>query len=332
MPLHHVSASPKKLREQPPGSSSERLRPIWIASYPRSGNTFLRILLQNSFRLVSYSLYRLEGQDHPDPSAEALEEAPPLPRDWRSRVSTAREATLTMIKTHGLPEDDAPAIYLVRDGRAAIHSYYHYHQKFAFEQPSLTEVIAGACQFGSWSDHVRAWKPRTRPNTLLLHYEDLVARPEEAIGAVAHFLERQPIPGPLPSFAELQQRSPAFFRRGVNQDFHTEWSPAQMRLFNQRHGVTMKEFGYELVQSEGPMDAAGIELAESATRLHACYLEQLTNAGLLTARQKELEQTVARLTREKNSLTAKLLRYEELWQRGWVRFGRKLGMFGRNGK
>src|SRR5215831_12052468 len=37
----------KNLSETRGNSFPRGIRPIWIASYPRSGNTFLRILLQN---------------------------------------------------------------------------------------------------------------------------------------------------------------------------------------------------------------------------------------------------------------------------------------------
>src|SRR5690242_8668498 len=114
-----------------PDSFEPGARLVWIASYPRSGNTFLRIILQNVFRLASYSLYRLEGQNHHDPSAEALETAPFLPKNWRQLISSRNEeGKPVLIKTHGPPDDDGAAIYLIRDGRAAIQSYYHYHQKY----------------------------------------------------------------------------------------------------------------------------------------------------------------------------------------------------------
>src|SRR5436189_1321267 len=101
--------------------------PVWIASYPRSGNTFLRIILENVFRMTSYSVYNVEGQNYQDPSAEALEEAPFLPRNWRQSISRTADRKAVPIKTHDRPEDQGPAIYIIRDGRAVIHSYYHYH-------------------------------------------------------------------------------------------------------------------------------------------------------------------------------------------------------------
>src|SRR5262249_19570975 len=158
-------------------------------------------------------------------------------------------AKTLLIKTHGPNEPKGRAIYVVRDGRASIDSYYHYHKKYAFEQPSLTEVIAGACQFGSWSEHYLAWRPNKRPNTLFLRYEDLIKKPEEIVGQLAQFLERDAGNGHLPSFEELKARAPTFFRRGDNQDFLSQWTPQQMALFNRLHGAVMEELGYTLAQT-----------------------------------------------------------------------------------
>src|SRR5258708_40306388 len=91
-------------------------RPVWIASYPRSGNTFLRILLERVFEMPSYSAYYVEGTEHRDPSAEALQEAPRLPWNWRGRLTDSDAAPQIVIKTHDLPTDKAPAIFIARDG------------------------------------------------------------------------------------------------------------------------------------------------------------------------------------------------------------------------
>jgi hypothetical protein len=302
---------------------TQGIRPLWIASYPRSGNTFLRIILENSFHLPSYSVYHLEGDKHPDPSAEALESAPLLPQNWRDLLRSAGDFPVVPIKTHGPPTDEARAIFIARDGRAAISSYYHYHKKFAFEQPSLTEVIAGACQFGSWSDHYWAWHPRTRPNTLLLQYEELVSRPEEIIPGLSKFLGLEPKAGSLPKFDELQQRSPAFFRRGRNADYLNEWTPLQMALFNQIHAAAMGDLGFPLVTSAEPATGAINELAQSAARLHRMYLQQLSNVGRSIADRQQDVQRLSGQVREISQPIEQILK--PMLKTRWVRLGMAIG-------
>src|SRR3546814_7459149 len=66
------------------------------------------------------------------------------------------------------PTDDAPAIYVVRDGRSSIVSYWHYLQTFGNYQVDLKDVVLGNVPFGSWSEHVERWSPDRRRATLLL--------------------------------------------------------------------------------------------------------------------------------------------------------------------
>jgi hypothetical protein len=315
------------------------ISPVWIASYPRSGNTFLRILLQNIFGLLSYSLYRIEGDTHPDPSADALDESPYLPANWRKRIRDDGTAALTLIKTHDPPEDGHRAIYLIRDGRPAIHSYYHYTQKYAFEKVSLTDMIAGACQFGGWSDHYGSWRPQTRPHTLFLRYEDLVANPMDIIPKLAEFLKTAPVGGSLPTFEELQRKQPTFFRRGQNTDFATEWTPGQLALFNELHGPVMQQLGYSLApatESAAPMTK---ELARTGARLYKDRLDHLGRLGSaaqvsqqLAGQLEESVKQAVKLGAENAELTQKLdqksqdlaesqRKHSRLMDRRWVKIG-----------
>jgi len=298
-------------------------RPVWIASYPRSGNTFLRIILRDAFRLSSYSLYYVEGDTHHDPSAEALEQAPLLPRNWKGSLVSDPAAPLILIKTHDPPSDQSLAIFIARDGRAAIHSYYHYHEKYAFEQPSLTEIIAGACQFGSWSEHYRAWRPKSRPNTLLILYDDLVANPQAVIQALAGFLNLTPAKACLPEFHELQRKLPSFFRRGQNSDYLSEWTSAHMSLFNHLHGGAMQELGFPTTPVAGSSEGVLGELAGSAARLHKLYLEQLTRLGRADITHQEhirhLSSQIRQLSRQ---LEQKL---EPRLKTRWLRVGLEFG-------
>ena len=81
---------------------------IWLASFPRSGNTFFRIIL--------YEVYGIESSAfHRDPN----------------RKLNLHYDRYPVVKTHLLPNqlipDDSniPAVYLVRDGRDALVSMAH---------------------------------------------------------------------------------------------------------------------------------------------------------------------------------------------------------------
>ena len=145
------------------------------------------------------------------------------------------------VKTHDLPADDFPAIYVIRDGRAAIVSYYHMLRDFTEMKPSLEDIISGAVWPGSWSAHVDAWL--TREKTLQLRYEDLVSNPEAQCKKIAAFLAVEQIAPFSQSFEKLQQHDPKLFRRGSNERNIAEIEPYTAE-FLKAQGAMMNRLGY----------------------------------------------------------------------------------------
>lgn len=218
---------------------------VWLASYPRSGNTLLRILLNRCFQVETLSVY---DDYFGDGSDKVFERVVAHRRHGLDRAAIRAQAAAApgpvFLKTHDLPDDKSRAIYIVRDGRASIVSYRHYLQDFGGVQPSLADVIQGNVQFGSWSEHVRAWALSWRPNTLVLRYENLTSAPDRAMAQIADFLE---LPAPAPAqldFAELHAAMPQFFRAGSNQKNLAELQGPDLDLFWARHGAVMQQFGY----------------------------------------------------------------------------------------
>jgi hypothetical protein len=239
---------------------------VYLASYPRSGNTLLRMILWQCFGLKTVSAY--------DESVR-LERCPA----WLSLVGTVEhwnKALLTKInaeqgvlpfKTHDHPENtpdpDAPAIYIIRDGREVCVSYWRYQRDVLGDRAiTLTDVIRGQCQFGSWSDHVKAWNPnpprwsradtgsvvayQNRENgvTGVFHYETMKARPEVAARMIWHKLGRKPTGQALTSWDQLHKADPAFFRSGSNDTWRELMTNDDLTLFWDLHGETMREYGY----------------------------------------------------------------------------------------
>jgi len=91
----------------------------WLASYPRSGNTLLRIILKRCFGLTSQSVY--DDAEFSDATLrdvvghEAVGDDPA-----RFLRQAQKERRRLYVKTHEPPPADRhPVIYVVRDGRAA---------------------------------------------------------------------------------------------------------------------------------------------------------------------------------------------------------------------
>lgn len=222
---------------------------IWLASFPRSGNTLLRQVLAGVFHLPCFSDEEADlKQIAWSPAVQQWVGMQRVDGPWTDFYRESTEsAGLKLVKTHRLPCDDQPAIYVVRDGRSALTSYDAFHQSFtaASEAPDLMELVLGLDFYGSWSDHFRAWMGR-RGNTLLVRYEDLVNPTPETLGRLAEFIKVQPIVESWHNpFEELHSMEPRFFRRGVVAWEAPEvWTTAVDQIFLLCHGDLMVQLGY----------------------------------------------------------------------------------------
>jgi len=215
----------------------------WLASYPRSGNTLLRLILKHCFGLSSQSLY--QDQDFADPDVRTLVGHEDIGSNARQFVAMARRAGRNLyVKTHEPPAaDQRPAIYVVRDGRSAVVSHTHYLREVLHRDVSLADVITGKAG-QSWSQHVRAWAMPLRANTLVVRYENLTTARPDVLAQIAGFIGRPLQRGFDLSFDHLHALHPAFFRRGCDAANIAEMKGASSRLFDQHHGDMLRAMGF----------------------------------------------------------------------------------------
>lgn len=229
---------------------------VWLASFPRSGNTYFRLLLHQLYGVSTRELY---AKTLPEENAETATVIANWVgfEEWDSVESLMADPRPTFIKTHELPTDDSPAVYIVRDGRDAIVSYAHFILDFE-EKPSpedyprvyrerVRQLITSKTHFGGWSEHVRAWMSRSAP-TAVIRYRDLLKEPEhwttEAIKELNIDLttatDRE-----LPTFDHLKEQEPKFFRRGKVGSFQDEMTKEEEELFWRHHHFVMEHLGFE---------------------------------------------------------------------------------------
>jgi hypothetical protein len=235
---------------------------IWLASYPRSGNTFFRALLKHVYDVIAYEPY---------PSDPAL--AAPFKEiigDGQLSLSLAemsRRDDRYIVKTHDMPADDYPAIYLVRDGRDALLS----HARFVHDYDRVSANPNGyygtlrqlieTPPFGGWSGNVTAWTNR-RASTVVVKFEELIAAPlhelRRSMSAIGCELPEIRSTDPA-SFKELHRKIPQFFRSGRIGAWREELPDHLHALFWHRHGDAMRRIGYtdgglsaiEICQADG---------------------------------------------------------------------------------
>lgn len=157
---------------------------VFIVSYPRSGNTWVRFLISDLTCRVSHANFL------------SVERA--IPDIYRSReLQLLLTRRPRILKSHE-PFDERyrRVIYLIRDPRDVVVSYYQY-QKMMDYIPASTSMqdfaeafIEGKVAFGSWQDHVEGWTDRRYNNAdmLLSRYEDLLHEPVRQVKGFAAFL------------------------------------------------------------------------------------------------------------------------------------------------
>lgn len=220
---------------------------IWLASYPRSGNTLLRIILKSVFQQRTFSKYNDVNDIGAD--ARTAEEVGHLglTAAWDEAYKTMLAGEhLHLVKTHDAPEDSGKAIYVVRDGRSTCRSFHHYMKDFPFLAMEYTvrDVVAGFTPFGSWGNHLETWQPLQRPDTLLVKYEDLVGNPSIEIQRIASFTGLTPLADWHNNFEQLHELNPRFFRAGALNDPASALEPEDDDIFWAQHGDWMRRLDY----------------------------------------------------------------------------------------
>ena len=218
---------------------------IWLASYPRSGNTFLRVVLNRVFGIKTYSIYDDESDIGADKKLSDVVGHEFLPAGFNLQQARSSEQNY-FIKTHDSPEHiaDDKVIYLLRDGRESTLSYRRYLMDYHAQSISLRDVIRGRVMFGAWGQHVSTWNPEERSNTLLLRFEELITDPNAAAELIAEYTGLKPVCGTVPSFQELHEKGPKFFRSGQKNSWKKEYSQADHYAFWLQNYEQMMRFGY----------------------------------------------------------------------------------------
>lgn len=224
---------------------------IWIASFPRSGNTFLRNIL--------FEVYGLESSTyHLDPN----------------HIKDDHYDDFPFVKTHLLPNqlpkqnDSIQSIYIIRDGRDVMCSIAH-HKKDIIQPgtdflSNMKEAIIAekGSYFGGWSVNVLQWVEKA---DIVIRYEDLVQNTRETFERIEKIFKLPKANWDrLPSFKEMKSRvnqygssissdkpleeklslSKRNFRKGKIGSWKEEMPEDLLDLFWHYHGDIMEMLGY----------------------------------------------------------------------------------------
>ena len=201
-------------------------RITWLASYPKSGNTWLRAIVDRIVRPEQPFDLNALGETAPAFSGLTerfiLEHGIEVPlsapgeirRYWAptQHAVCSRSAQDVFLKTHNVaakfdcglfpdPTLTRSAIYIVRDPRdVAISFAHHYRQPLGLAVAALCtssafnfkpQQIGRTELLTSWGEHVAGWTASKRFPLLVLRFEDLLTNAEAGVRRIAEFLGRE---------------------------------------------------------------------------------------------------------------------------------------------
>ncbi len=234
---------------------------VFIIGYPKSGHTWFQCLVAGVIYNVDldYAPYSFVWELVPEHSV---------------RPYYFRYGTPMFFKTHDVPRPKyRRVVYLVRDGRDAVTSYYHHLESVRRQKGQKTKFLKvaqgelGAFPHKKWHEHVEAWLANPcDAQMLIVKYEDLrqdtvrqlqrfcafagVEREEaflRKVAAMASFermREKEQAQGGLDKPKKDRPRPAAFVRRGAIGSYKDEMPPEVLEVFMHEAGDTLRKLGY----------------------------------------------------------------------------------------
>ncbi|XP_042301276.1 amine sulfotransferase-like [Sceloporus undulatus] len=166
---------------------------VFLVTYPKSGTVWTQNIL---------SLIYHEGHQNGTEEADLIDRVPWLECKFRN-VDYATRTSPRLFATHlpyylvpkGLRNGRAKVIYVARNPKDALVSYYHYSKlniyiKDAQDFDILMEsFLAGKVPAGLWLDHIDGWSThRDNFNILFLTYEEMKKDLRSSVLKICNFL------------------------------------------------------------------------------------------------------------------------------------------------
>ncbi|MEL6197191.1 MAG: sulfotransferase domain-containing protein [Pseudomonadota bacterium] len=202
---------------------SDLQRIIWLASFPKSGNTWLRSFLATYFHppgqapdintLRRFTTGDVRGDFYERASGRVPFTSPDLEdflavRQKAVRLIAASKAGLHFVKTHSpvrrtgrfvlVPPDlTAGALYIIRNPFDVAQSYRRHlgctmdETIVAMANPNwINRTPAGVCEvIGRWDTHIESWTAAPGLMRHVIRYEDMIGDPEATFRALLGFLK-----------------------------------------------------------------------------------------------------------------------------------------------
>ena len=196
---------------------------IWLASYPKSGNTWVRSMISSllysndgtfNFELIK-KVKQFPEKEYFKDFISDFGNFDAIKQNWITAQNYINlDNKIKIFKTHQGKynvgkdsftnnENTLGTIYIVRDPRTLVSSISNHFTLNLNEAANflMTPQIVGnskkwqdnkigmKCLLGKWNDHYRSWT-RDLSNLLLIKYEDLIHSPENELDKIIEFLKK----------------------------------------------------------------------------------------------------------------------------------------------
>ena len=199
---------------------------IWIASYPKSGNTWVRSLLSTylytedgifNFNLLK-KILKFPSKKYLEFFTEDFSDIKKISEYWiaaQNRINLYNENESIFLKTHSAlctlennsftnKANTQAVIYIVRDPRNVItsisnHYSFNIEESYNFMIDNSRMLVAdkwGGKNFGisemlgSWSQHYKSWQNIKFAPILNIKYENLINDTKNSLITIINFLQR----------------------------------------------------------------------------------------------------------------------------------------------
>jgi hypothetical protein len=256
---------------------------VFVVTYPRSGTTWLQMILYQITTDGSMDLTHI------------AEVCPWFERMALNRRNVEKMPSPRVFKSHlpwiWIPKRNCRYIYCARNGKDVAVSFYHFYKSHFRYKGSFSNFfkrfMVGWVAWGSWFYHVKGWwKQRDRWNVLFLKYEDMIADLEGTVRQIIGFLEIDVPEEDIPriversSFAFMKQHEMkfdfavemmiehgvapgTFIRKGKVGDWEAHFTGEEAERFNRRYEEWSAKLGLDLGASK-PAEKAGTDRQEPA--------------------------------------------------------------------
>ncbi len=196
---------------------------FWIASYPKSGNTWLRTLISSYYYskegIFSQNIIKNIGQFPEKIHFQSFDYIPEIPIDtsrfWiKAQERINLDKKLRFFKTHNVfgsinsreftnKANSIGCIYIVRDPRNVITSLSNHYEldysqalewmlntkKYIYDYEKLEEY--SDFQFiSSWENNYKSWKSTTEFPVKIIRYEDLLDKTYTIFSEIIEFINK----------------------------------------------------------------------------------------------------------------------------------------------